>query len=99
MARLKMDGIIEAVRYTANGKINVVRAYERRGAAWSDQILLERKDLVERLNKGKHFVTGQRKPYLGSLFETGPAVRLAGEHVVSDDRPPARDLLAGVPIF
>jgi len=99
MARLKVDGIIEAVRYASNGKINVVRAYERRGAAWSDHVLLERRDLVEKLNKGKRFVIGRRKPYLGSLFETGAAVRVVGEHVVSEDLTAARDQLAGVPTF
>jgi hypothetical protein len=99
MARLKVDGIIEAVRYTSNGSIGVVRAYERRGAAWSDQVLLQRKELVEKLGKGKRFLTGQRKPYLGSLFETGTAVAIIGDHVVSEGITAARDQLAGVPVF
>jgi hypothetical protein len=99
MARLKVDGIIEAVRYTPNGRINVVRAYERHGAVWSDHVLLDRKELVERLNKGRRFMTGQRKPYLGSRFETGVAVRNFGDHVVTEGFTSARDQLAGVPVF
>ncbi len=99
MARLRVDGIIEAVRYSSSGRINLVRAYERRGPAWSDQVLLDRKDLIEKLNTGKRFVTGKRRPYLGSLFETGAPVRLVGGNVVSDDMVAVRDRLAGVPVF
>ena len=47
----KFDGIIEAVRYK-NGQIVTVRAYERRGATFSDRLLIERKDLLERLKTG-----------------------------------------------
>jgi len=47
----KVDGVIEAVRYK-NGQIVIVRAYERRGATFSDHVLLERKTLLERLQKG-----------------------------------------------
>jgi hypothetical protein len=99
MARLKVDGIIEAVRYTSNGRINVVRAYERRGAAWSDHVLLERKELVESLNKGRRFMTGRRRPYLGGRFETGAAVRIVGDHIVTEGLTSPRDQLAGVPVF
>ena len=49
----KFDGVIEAVRYKS-GKIEVVRAYERRGATFSDHVLLDRKELLERLRGGKH---------------------------------------------
>ena len=34
MAKLKFDGLIEAVRYAPDGKIILVRAYERRGATF-----------------------------------------------------------------
>ena len=99
MARIKYDGIIEAVRYTTAGKIDMVRFYERRGAIWSDRIILGRKDLVERLNKGKRFAAGTRKEFLGSSFETGLAVQHIEEHLVTDGQPAKRDLLAGVPTF
>jgi hypothetical protein len=99
MARIKIDGVIEAVRYTPGGSISMVRTYERRGVVWSDHILLGRTELVERLRHGLRFVTGERKKYLGSLFETGSAIRYVDEHIITDGQPAVRDLLAGVSIF
>ena len=60
----KIDGVIEAVRYNPNGQIALVRAYERRGATFSDRVLLDRKTLLERLKSGKNFSIGQRKEFL-----------------------------------
>jgi len=74
----KFDGIIEAVRYK-NGRIDIVRLYERRGATFSDRMLLDRKTLAERVKSGKRFVTGQRKEYLASTFEIGKPVELSGD--------------------
>jgi hypothetical protein len=99
MARTKIDGVIEAVRYTPSGDISVVRTYERRGAVWSDHVILNRAELVARLAGGKKFVTGQRKASLGSVFETELPVQLAGEHVVTGAQSDSRDLLVGVSIF
>jgi hypothetical protein len=99
MARKNIDGVIEAVRYTPGGMISVVRTYERRGAVWSDHIILSRTELVDRLANGKNFVTGQRKASLGSVFETGSVVHFAGEHVLSGAQSAAHDLLVGVSIF
>ena len=101
MAVTKFDGVIEAVRYK-NGHIVLVRAYERRGATFSDHVLLNRKDLVERLNKGKKFMTGQRKEFLASTFELGKAVQTVkhAEHdVITTRAEAAHDELEGVPIF
>jgi hypothetical protein len=64
----KFDGVIEAVRYK-NGEIEVVRAFERRGATFSDRIMVTRKQLLERLKKGQKFVIGKRKEFLASTFE------------------------------
>jgi hypothetical protein len=97
----KFDGVIEAVRYKS-GKIEVVRAYERRGATFSDRVLLDRKELLERLRQGKHFVTGQRKEYLASTFEVGKPVNLAGNdgrQVVTTTAQEDHDELEGVPAF
>lgn len=94
----KIDGVVEAVRYAPNGSIAMVRAYERRGAAFSDQLLIERALLVERLKKGEKFVTGQRKEYLGSTFETGSEILLVGE-VISTSKGVSHDTLDSVPFF
>jgi hypothetical protein len=99
MARKKIDGVIEAVRYTPGGKISVVRTYERRGAVWSDYVILDRTELIARMSAGRIFVTGQRKASLGSVFQTGSAVHISGEHILSGAETAPRDLLVGVSIF
>jgi hypothetical protein len=99
MPRIKIDGVIEAVRYTPGGLISTVRTYKRRGAVWSDHVLLNRTELIEQLKNGKCFVTGARKAYLGSVFETGSVVRFVDEHIVTEGLAAARDLLAGVSVF
>ena len=99
MARVKIDGVIEAVRYTPAGTISQVRTYQRHGAVWSDHVLLGRTELVEQLGKGKRFVTGTRKDFLGGVFETGPAVRWIDQHIVTEGQSNQRDMLAGVSLF
>ena len=98
MAKIKFDGMIEAVRYAPDGKIDLVRAYERRGATFSDHILIKRVQLVERLQKGEKFVTGQRKEFMGSTFETAKSVLLNG-NVISTGTSDNHDMLEDVPIF
>ncbi len=94
----RFDGVIEAVRYAPDGKIEIVRAYERRGAAFSDHVLIGRAALLERLKNGKKFVTGKRKPNLGGMFETGVSIMLAGDFIST--QPDANhDLLDAVPVF
>jgi hypothetical protein len=102
MAGIKFDGVIEAVRYTPEGAIGLVRAYERRGATFSDHVLLDRNTLVERLKKGKKFAIGRRTKQLASTFETSKKVRLAGgkgHEVITTSEKAERDLLEEVPIF
>jgi uncharacterized protein YjhX (UPF0386 family) len=97
----KFDGVIEAVRYK-NGKIDAVRAYERRGATFSDHVLIDRKALFERLKKGQRFVTGRRKEYWASTFEVGKPVLLVGDdgkQVVATRPEAPHDELEGVPAF
>ena len=98
MAKIKFDGMIEAVRYTPEGKIDLVRAYERQGATFSDHILIKRTQLVERLKKGEKFVTGKRLEFMGSTFETAKPVVLNGD-VISTGNGGNHDLLDDVPIF
>jgi hypothetical protein len=99
MARAKFDGIIEAVRYLPDGKIATVRAYERRGSVWSDDILLTRADLLTKLEQGKKFVIGRRKTYQGSMFETAQPVYQIKGHIVLESQSTGRDHLPGVPVF
>lgn len=97
----KFDGLIEAVRYK-NGQIVMVRAYERRGASFSDHLLINRRDLLERLKSGKKFVTGSRRVLLASTFETGGAVQVVsrdGKEFISTREAADRDDLEQVPVF
>jgi hypothetical protein len=96
MAKMKFDGLIEAVRYAPDGKIELVRAYERRGATFSDSILINRANLVTRLKEGQKFVTGIRKEFLGSTFESARIVRLNGD-VITTSSDNSRDRLEEVP--
>jgi hypothetical protein len=97
----KFDGIVEAVRYT-DGQIQFVRAFERRGATFSDRVLIERHELLERLKKGKRFVTGQRKQLLASTFEQGKPLQIVkrdGQEFVSTRENGDHDELEQVPVF
>ena len=98
---VKIDGVIEAVRYRG-GKIELVRAYERRGATFSDRVLLDRAALLDRLKKGKRFVTGQRTELRASTFEVGKPVNLVGRDggmIVTTLAQHDEDQLEGVPDF
>jgi hypothetical protein len=97
----QFDGVIEAVRYKG-GKIDVVRAYERRGPTFSDRVLLNRKRLIERIKQGRRFVTGERKEFMASTFEIGKSVNLIGgddAQIISTRDHSERDELEGVPVF
>jgi hypothetical protein len=99
MAGKKLDGIIEAVRYTPDGKVLHARGYRRTGAVWSDLELIDRQVLVEALQKKKTYVVGQRRQYLGGVFTTGAAVLLSDGRLMVDGRSGRQDNLAGVPVF
>ena len=97
----KFDGVIEAVRYR-NGEIEVVRAFQRRGSTYSDWILMPRHELLERLKEGRNFMTGSRREFLASTFETGRPVRVvsrAGKDLISTREDAERDELEQVPFF
>jgi hypothetical protein len=97
----KFDGVIEAVRFK-NGHIEVVRAFERRGAAFSDRVLMERHELLKRLKDGRKFVTGKRKEGFGGMFEQGQPVQIVshdGQEFISTRSDANQDVLEQVPVF
>lgn len=98
----KFDGVIEAVRYK-NGQIEVVRAFERRGATFSDWILLPRHELLSRLKKGLKYTVGRRKELLASTFEfQDKALRLVdknGKAIISTRTDAEHDELENAPMF
>ena len=97
----KFDGVIEAVHYK-NGQIVNVRAYERRGSAFSDRVLIDRKDLLERLKNGKKFVIGERKEFWAGTFEEAKAVQLVkrdGKELIATRAEAEHDELESAPVF
>ena len=97
----KFDGVIEAVRYR-DGQIEVVRAFERRGAAFSDRTLIPRRELLEKLKDGRKFVVGQRREYLAGTFDPGKPVRVVsrdGREFISTRSDAERDELEQAPVF
>ncbi|MCJ7537181.1 MAG: hypothetical protein WA997_15455 [Anaerolineales bacterium] len=103
MAKVDYDGVVQAVHYDDLGQVMWVRAFLRRGAVWSDYIQLERGDLVEKINSGLRFRTGERIPYLGGTFETTFLVELvkvnSHELLVAGDGQTETDRLEGVPLI
>lgn len=97
----KFDGVIEAVRYE-NGQIVTVRAYERRGAAFSDSVLIDRKELLERIKNGKRFVVGVRKEFLAGTFDATKTVQLVtrgGKDFIATRAEAEHDELESTPVF
>ena len=97
----KIDGVIEAVRYK-NGQITMVRAFERRGATFSDHVLLDRKTLLERLQKGQQYVTGSREELRASTFTVGKPVLIVKQdnrELLATSGNATRDELEKVPAF
>ncbi len=95
----KIDYIIEAIRYTPDGKIDLVRLYQRRGAIWTDSFLLSRAALVQHLDQGKQVYTGRRLQYLGSQLEPGKQVHIEQGVLSTEGQAGAYDLLPGLPVF
>jgi hypothetical protein len=97
----KFDGVIEAVHYK-NGQIVTVRAYERRGSAFSDRILIDRKDLLERIKSGKQFVIGARQEFLAGTFSEAKAVQLVtrdGKDFIATRAEAEHDELESAPVY
>jgi len=98
----KFDGVIEAVRYK-NGQIAVVRAFERRGTAFSDRILVPREELLKRLKKGQRFFVGKRKEFLAGTFEVQEQplqiINRDGKEIISTSPNADHDELEQAPVF
>jgi hypothetical protein len=98
----KFDGVIEAVRYK-NGQIVIVRAFERRGTAFSDRVLLDRKEFLERLKKGQKYVVGKRRELLAGTFEVQEkSVQVLGQNgreIISTRTDADHDELEQAPVF
>jgi hypothetical protein len=103
MAKIKFDGVVEAVHYTSDGQVAWVRAYERRGPTFSDRVLLDRASLIKRLKARKRFVIGQRKVRWASTFDIGSSLQLihkgGRELIVAGGTSAEHDFLDGAPLL
>ena len=99
----KFDGVIEAVRYKADGQVDWVRAYLRRGAVFSDHVMLDRQTLVDDLKSGKRYLVGKRIPRMAGTFKVDkPLQVLQGngqEILATGDQQVEHDDLTGVPVI
>ncbi len=78
MADKKYDGVIEAVHYSPEGRVEWVRAYLRRGPTWGDRVILPRQELVEAIQSGKRMMIGKRVEFLAGTFDVTAPVLLTG---------------------
>ena len=103
MIKVNYDGVLEAVHYKPNGELDWVRVYLRMGAAFTDRILLSRQAFIEQLKAGKRFMLGERRQYLGGVFDVTEPIRLLMQDhnpvIVLDDRHATQDDLSGVPVI
>jgi hypothetical protein len=103
MAKINYDGVLEAAHFKSDGQLDWVRVYVRRGAIFSDHILLNRQAFIEQLKAGKRYWVGERIFNMGGKFNVTQPVHLlkqdGKEVVVVGDRRAAMDELAGVPII
>jgi hypothetical protein len=103
MVKINFDGVLEAVHFKADGQIDWVRVYERRGAIFSDRVMLNREMFVRQLKAGKRYMVGERIHSLGGKFNISQPVHLIQHDnkqmiVVGDDQTKL-DELVGVPII
>ena len=98
----KFDGVIEAVRYK-DGQIDVVRTFERRGAAFTDRIMLDRKEFLDRLKKGKKYLVGKRREFLAGSFDVQEqpvqVLNRDGREIISTHTGADHDELEQAPVF
>ena len=103
MARIKYDGVVETAHFKVDGKLDWVRVYERRGAIFSDRILLSRGAFIDQLKAGKRYVVGERMLNLGGQFTVSQPVSLQerdGNQVIAvGNARSSADDLTGVPII
>jgi hypothetical protein len=103
MAKRKIDGIIEAVHFTPSKQVEWVRAYERRGPTFSDLVIIQRNDLIERIKSGKNFFVGSRKEYLASTFDVKyplSVVQAGGKDCLAfSEKVESSDAIAGLPVI
>jgi hypothetical protein len=103
MAKVKFDGVIEAVHYKTDGQVDWVRSYLRRGPTFSDRLLIDRQTLIEHLKAGKNYMVGQRVSQFASTFEVTVPVKVVlkdgKDLIIAGEGSFDQDNLIGVPVI
>jgi hypothetical protein len=103
MAKLNFDGVVQAVHYQADGLVDWVRIYLRRGPTFSDRTMLDRQALIAQLKVGKRYFAGQRIQWMASSFKLSEPLRVieknGREFIVTGGLDVDQDRLEGVPII
>ncbi len=103
MGKINYDGVVEAAHYKPDGQLDWVRVYERRGAVFSDRLVLNRDSFIRQLRAGKRYMVGERKLNLGGMFDVSQPVHLLNQDgkqvIVVGETQASRDELDGVPII
>jgi hypothetical protein len=103
MTKKTIDGVIETVRYDPEGKVDLVRVYEKRGPTFSDVVILTRDQIIRKLRTGKKFYVGDRISLQASTFKLGKLVFLSGpvghEVIISQAGSKDQDNLQDAPLF
>ena len=103
MARIDYDGVVVAVRYDLQGQVDWVRAFERRGPAFSDYVMINRSSLVQKIKDGKKFMTGERVVYQAGTFNVHEIIRVIDHDgkdiLVLGDNKADIDSLPGLPML
>ncbi len=97
----RIDVVIVAAHYGPDRRLAWVQAYERRGSVWGDKVLLDRRALLEHLQRKKRVFTGAARALPGD-FALGHVVELrrngAGASLTAGGKSAATDDL-GVPVL
>lgn len=97
------DGVVVAARYSLQGEIEWVRAFERHGFVFSDLVMMDRKTLVENLRDGKRYKTGERMTYWGNDFKINEDICLiesdGGSVIIAGGTSSNQDFLGSLPII
>ena len=103
MAKIKLDGVLEAAHYKPDGGLDWVRVYQRRGSGFSDRLILSRDAFIDQLKAGKRYYIGERIMYMGGQFNVSQPVRLLQKGnkpvIAIGEAQPITDELTGVPLI
>jgi hypothetical protein len=101
-ASRKLDVVLVAVRYDARGKqLAYSQAYVRRGKVWGDLTLLDRGELIERLEEEQQVVTGKPAQIPGefTVFDRVRLERNNGSEAIRVGETRSKEDDLGLPLF